>query len=170
MSADRLAGVEPLRRDRSSRRTSPAAPKMPRMPEVGPVGRHVIANVERLCEERGLSWRRLSAMLDRVGHPIPELGLSRMRKAERRVDVDELAALSEVLGVTPAALLAPPGEAGAGPEPPVLRDIGELAARIVALLEAAPDDAAALAARVDRALRLVAIRVEELLAETGGGT
>lgn len=157
-------------RQQSSRRTSPAAPKMPKMPEVGPVGRNVIANVERLCQDRGLSWRRLSAMLDRLGHPIPQLGLLRMRKAERRVDVDELTALSEVLGVTPDVLLAPPGEVDDGPEPPVLRDIGELAARIAALLEAAPDDAAALRGRVDRALRLVAIQVEELLAETGRAT
>jgi hypothetical protein len=44
-----------------------------KMPEVGRVGRNVIANVERLCLERGLSWRKLSAELARTGRPIPPL-------------------------------------------------------------------------------------------------
>lgn len=140
------------------------------MPEVGPVGRNLIAHVERLRAARGLSWRRLSAELERAGRPIPPLGLSRLARAERRVDVDELVALSAVLGTDPAALLAPPGAADDDPDPPVLREIGELAARITSLLAAAPDDAPALGARVDRALRRVHISVEELLAETGGAT
>ena len=86
-----------------------------KMPAPGPVGRNLIANVERLRAERGLSLNRLSALLEEAGRPVPPLGLSRMVKAERRVDVDELAALAAVLGVTPDVLLAPPGEAGSAP-------------------------------------------------------
>jgi hypothetical protein len=42
-----------------------------------------------------------------VGHPIPELGLRRIEKGERRVDVDDLLALCLVLGITPVDLLVP---------------------------------------------------------------
>jgi hypothetical protein len=55
--------------------------------------------------------RRLSALLEEADRPVPPLGLSRMIRAERRVDVDELAALAAVLGVSTDVLLAPPGEA-----------------------------------------------------------
>jgi len=70
------------------------------MPEVGPVGRNLIANVERLRAEQGLSLNRLSALLGEAGRAIPPLGLSRFRKGERRIDPDELAAFSVVLKVT----------------------------------------------------------------------
>ena len=40
----------------------PAERKQPQMPEVGPVGRNVIANVERICRERNLSMRKLSTV------------------------------------------------------------------------------------------------------------
>ena len=85
------------------------------MPEVGPVGRNLIGNVERLRAERGLSLNRLSALLEGAAGAVPPLGLSRMRNAERRTDVDELVALAEVLDVTPDVLLAPPGEAAGVP-------------------------------------------------------
>lgn len=79
----------------------------PKQPEVGPVGRNLIDAVEELREARGLSWRKLSAALEGIGRPIFPLGLSRMAKAIRRVDVDELIALSIVLDVNPNALLFP---------------------------------------------------------------
>lgn len=58
-----------------------------------------------------MSWRKLSAVLEASGRPIPPLGLSRMTAGERRVDVDELVALAAVLGVTPTVLLAGPAAA-----------------------------------------------------------
>jgi hypothetical protein len=64
----------------------------PKQPEVGPVDRNLIANVSRLLAERVLSQRKLSAELERIGRPIIPLGISRMLKARRRVDVDELVA------------------------------------------------------------------------------
>jgi transcriptional regulator with XRE-family HTH domain len=137
------------------------------MPAPGPAGRNLIANVERLRQERGLSLNRLSAELERAGRPIPPLGLSRIARAERRVDVDEFLALAEVLGTTPGELLAPPDAARSAPpiDHPAIQAAGTLAARIGQLL-ATSGEAEALSASVDRGLRRVQIEVEELLAET----
>ncbi len=52
-----------------------------------------------------LSYAGLSRRL--TGHPIPELGLRRIEKGERRVDVDDLLALYLVLEITPVDLLVP---------------------------------------------------------------
>ena len=137
-----------------------------KMPEVGPLGRNLIANVERICRERHLSRRQLSAELEKVGRPIPSLGLTRMMRAERRVDVDELVALAEVLGVTPHELLAPPGTGAPGKDHAAVRAAGNLVARIEQMLGADdPADREPLAGYVDRALRRVQIEFEELLAE-----
>jgi hypothetical protein len=67
-----------------------------------------------------------------------------MIKAERRIDVDELAALAAVLGVTPDVLLAPPGEAAGDPLPEhaAAAAARQLAARIGDLLEASGDSQA----------------------------
>jgi transcriptional regulator with XRE-family HTH domain len=86
-----------------------------------------------------------------------------MTTGERRVDVDELAALAEVLDVTPDVLLAPP-DAAPAPDHAALREARELAARVKHLL-AADGDPALAARQVSRALRRVQIEVEELLEE-----
>ncbi len=139
-----------------------------KMPAPGPLGRNLIANIERLLRARGLSQRRLAAELGAIGRPIPALGLARILKAERRVDVDEMAALAAVLSVSPDDLLSPPKTVRDAPAevPAALRETGDLAARIEQLL-AAPDDETrqALSGYVDRALRRVQIEIEELLAE-----
>ncbi len=146
-----------------------------KMPEVGPVGRNLIANVERLRAEQGLSLNRLSALLGEAGRAVPPLGLSRLAKAERRVDTDELVVLAEVLGVTPDELLAPPGTGKPGIDHAAIRAAQDLATRIRQLLAADdPADCEALGRCVDRALRRVQIEVEELLEDAaqlpGGGT
>jgi transcriptional regulator with XRE-family HTH domain len=137
------------------------------MPVPGPAGHHLIVNLEHLRQLRGLSCRKLSADLQKAGRPIPPLGLARIARAERRVDVDELVALAAVLGVTPDALLAPPGEPAADPLPEhaAAAAARQLAGRIGDLLEAASDPAARefASGSVDRALRRVQIEVEELL-------
>ena len=138
------------------------------MPAPGPVGRRVVANIEYLRRECGLSQRKLSAELKRVGRPIPPLGLARMARGERRADVDELA-LAEVLGVTPAVLLSAPGETVVDPLPEhaAAAAARQLAARVEDLLEAASDPAAREFAKgsVNRALRRVQVEVEDLLAD-----
>ena len=140
------------------------------MPTPGPIGHNLIANVERLKQERRLSDRRLSAMLLAIGRPIPPLGLSRMAKCERRVDVDELVALAEVLAVAPAALLTEPCTAESRRAAhPAIQAATSLMERIEQLLQATggPGKAEGLSGYVDRALRRLQVEVEELIAETG---
>ena len=112
----------------------------------------------------------MSALLEAAGRAVPPLGLSRMIKAERRVDVDELVALAEVFGVTPDELLAPPGSGKPGSDHVAVRAAQDLAENIGQLLAADGDPAGheALIGSVDRATRRVAVEVEELLAETAG--
>jgi 8-oxo-dGTP pyrophosphatase MutT (NUDIX family) len=74
---------------------------------LGPLGGYLIRN---LSQVRGrLTYRELSDRLSRLGRPIPTLGLSRIEKGDRRVDIDDLIALSIALGVSPIALLIPEG-------------------------------------------------------------
>lgn len=65
----------------------------------GVAGRNVSRNVERLRNQRGLSFVDLAELLKQEGRPIPVLGLRRIEKGERRVDVDDMAALAAVFGV-----------------------------------------------------------------------
>lgn len=138
-------------------------------PPIGEAGMNVIANVERLRQDRNLSYRTLSDRLGAAGRPILPTVLHRMSQGKRRVDADDLVAFAEVLGVSPADLLQP----GAGPaaEPhPAARETANLARRIEDLLAGPgnPGTSAALSRYVGRALRRVQIEVEELLEETAG--
>jgi transcriptional regulator with XRE-family HTH domain len=69
-------------------------------------------NIRRLREERRLTYAEVSRQLDGYNWPIPVLGLRRIERGERRVDVDDLTLLARVLGVAPAALLRPPTDCG----------------------------------------------------------
>jgi transcriptional regulator with XRE-family HTH domain len=168
------SGVNQLHPDRTLRQRNDTGGTVknpsPAMPHAGPIGFNVARNIERISRDRGLSQRRLSAELERVGRPIVPLGVSRLLKGDRRVDVDELVALAEVLKVTPDILLAPPEASAAAtaevPDP--LRHARILATNIEDLLAASgdPADREPLAERLDRAFRRVQIDVEELLAET----
>jgi transcriptional regulator with XRE-family HTH domain len=75
---------------------------------LGPVGEALRHNVKRLREMKKLTFVELSAKLTEVGRPIPVLGLRRIERGERRVDVDDLAALAVVLAAPPVDLLVPP--------------------------------------------------------------
>jgi hypothetical protein len=75
--------------------------------EPGPIGVVVAQNLENLCKYGRISYAELSRRLDALGRPIAPLGLTRIRDLERRVDVDDLIALSMALGVSPVALLVP---------------------------------------------------------------
>ncbi|WP_155850191.1 helix-turn-helix transcriptional regulator [Arthrobacter sp. Br18] len=68
-------------------------------------GETVRRNVKRL--RGGMQYKELAERLAYLGRPIPTLGLRRIEAGERRVDVDDLAALSIVFGVSPLTLLMP---------------------------------------------------------------
>jgi hypothetical protein len=70
---------------------------------LSPAERHVLANVTALREHLCLSWRQLSDRLADLGHPV--IGLSRVGRGERRIDLDDPFALALALGTTPAALI-----------------------------------------------------------------
>lgn len=60
-------------------------------------------------EAQRLPYTELSERLTSLGRPIPVLGLRRIERGERRVDVDDLVALGRALGVPPLLLLLPVG-------------------------------------------------------------
>ena len=63
-------------------------------------------NIRRLREGQGLTYSDLSAKLAATGCVIPVLGLSRIEKGTRRVEVGELEAFGAVFGVEPWSLAA----------------------------------------------------------------
>jgi transcriptional regulator with XRE-family HTH domain len=87
--------------------------------DLGPTSRAVADNLRRLREARGLSLRGLSAELKRRGHNLSADALNKIEngrtsdagtetpKQVRRIDVDDLMAISAALGVNPNALLLP---------------------------------------------------------------
>lgn len=87
--------------------TANPTPPKPKPTGWGPVSRYVADNLVRLRKARGLSTTRLSAELKGIGHSIPATGITRIEKGERRVDVDDLAALAVALKVSPTAFLLP---------------------------------------------------------------
>ncbi|MFD8556809.1 helix-turn-helix domain-containing protein [Streptosporangium canum] len=73
----------------------------------GEVLRH---NIRRIREGQRLTYVELAERLKDAGRPIPVLGLRRVERGERRVDVDDLLALAYVLGVAVVDLLVPGDE------------------------------------------------------------
>lgn len=74
---------------------------------LGETGETVAANVKRLREGQRLAFTQLAAKLDEIGRPIPTLGLRHIEANKRRVDADDLVALSVALEVSPITLLMP---------------------------------------------------------------
>lgn len=82
--------------------------------DVGPIGRGVATNLLRLRKARGLTSRQLSAKTADAGRYMPASGITRMEHGERRIDVDDLVILAQVLDVTVGHLLAPPDQLNIG--------------------------------------------------------
>ena len=78
-----------------------AAPSM----ENGPAGTQPACTIEILRTERGLAQRELAAHVTALGRPMSNTMLSRIERAQRRCDVDDLVALAQALGVPLLALL-----------------------------------------------------------------
>lgn len=77
---------------------------------IGHAGQQVAKNIQLIRENRRLTYVELSQLLAESGRAIPVLGLRRIERGNRRVDVDDLIALATVFGVRPEALWAPPAE------------------------------------------------------------
>jgi transcriptional regulator with XRE-family HTH domain len=77
----------------------------PQKIELGPAGIAVMGNVRRIREGQRLTYVELSQRLIAAGRPIPVLGLRRIERGERRVDVDDLSALASVLKTTVGGLM-----------------------------------------------------------------
>jgi transcriptional regulator with XRE-family HTH domain len=75
--------------------------------ERGEVGDRVARNLRRLRERRNLTLQALSERLSELGRPILASGLSKIEQGDRRVDVDDLAALANALDTVPSQLLEP---------------------------------------------------------------
>lgn len=75
---------------------------------IGPTGRTVAFNVQRLRKTRGHTQTALAALLTKAGRRMSLSSLSEIELGTRRVDVDDLAALAAALQVSPNALLLPP--------------------------------------------------------------
>jgi len=73
----------------------------------GPTADTVGANVKRLREERNLGLRAFAGRLAETGRPLTHTALDKIERGTRRVDVDDLMALSVALGVSPLRLLMP---------------------------------------------------------------
>ncbi|MFE3786982.1 helix-turn-helix domain-containing protein [Streptomyces goshikiensis] len=85
---------------------------------LGPMGSTLTENVRRLREAQRLTYVELSDRLTEAGRPIPVLGLRRIERGERRVDVDDLIALALVFNVSPGSLLLPHEKPAGDPSDP----------------------------------------------------
>jgi transcriptional regulator with XRE-family HTH domain len=74
---------------------------------LGPVGDVLRGNIKRIREAQRLTYVALSERLTELGRPIPVLGLRRIERGERRVDVDDLVALAVALATPPVDLMVP---------------------------------------------------------------
>lgn len=77
--------------------------------DVGPTGKTVGENVERIRRGRRMALKELSAELSALGRPISLSGLSKLENGDRKADSDDLMALALALNVSPVALLLPQG-------------------------------------------------------------
>lgn len=75
---------------------------------IGPYSRNIAAAVQRIRTQRRMTYTELVQKLADIGHPIPILGIRRIERFERRIDVDDLVALAAVLEVDPWSMTAPP--------------------------------------------------------------
>lgn len=76
--------------------------------EIGPAGIRAARTIEILRTERGLAQRELAARVTGLGHPMSNTMLSRIERAQRRCDIDDLVAIAGALHLSPLAFLMGP--------------------------------------------------------------
>lgn len=77
--------------------------------EPGPLANQVARSISRIREDRRITYAELSERLAAAGRTIPVLGLSRIERGDRRIDLDDLVAIANALRVPPIWLLFPLG-------------------------------------------------------------
>src|SRR5687768_11879654 len=85
--------------------------KSKRANDLGPTGERVRENVRELREHRRLSTYALAKDLEAIGRPISASGITSIESGNprpRRIDVDDLVALSLALDTSPNRLLLTP--------------------------------------------------------------
>jgi transcriptional regulator with XRE-family HTH domain len=75
---------------------------------IGPVGLAVAAKIRMLRRKRGITTNSLSELLLAAGRPIHSSAITKIEQGDRRIDIDDLAAIATALGTTATSLLEPP--------------------------------------------------------------
>ena len=127
--------------------------------EQGQIGMNVAAQVRRVREQRGWSLRELSEQMGAVGRPVQASGLAKVEAGDRRVDVDDLAALATALDVEVHRLLWPDG----GPIEPSIADVRKNREALRPLLAAGRR---ARARGVPTAVQIAALELDDMLGRT----
>lgn len=78
--------------------------------DVGATGRTVATNIARIRKSKQLSLKDLEGLSAGRGRRMSFSSLSKIENGDRRVDVDDLMVLAQVLDVSPLTLLLPVGE------------------------------------------------------------
>ena len=76
--------------------------------ERGPVAERVSGNIRRLREAVGWDQTQLAAVVSKGGRRFTRNMVNGAELGRRRIDVDDLVALAEALGASPAELLGGP--------------------------------------------------------------
>lgn len=77
--------------------------------EIGPLGMVVASKIRKLRTNRGITTEQLARRMTELGRPMFPNTITKIEKAQRRIDVDDLGALASALGVTIGQLVEPPG-------------------------------------------------------------
>jgi transcriptional regulator with XRE-family HTH domain len=75
--------------------------------ELGPAARRLADALRRIRRGQDITTAEMSRRLTALGQPVPDTGITKTEHGARRVDVDDLMAISLALGVTPNTLLMP---------------------------------------------------------------
>lgn len=67
--------------------------------DIGFRGRLVADNIKAVRTAKSITYAELSRRLEKLRHRIPPLGLRRIERHERRVDIDDLFYIAEALGL-----------------------------------------------------------------------
>lgn len=73
--------------------------------DVGPIGERLANNIRTIQEAKRLQYKELSDMAAAEGRHIPPLGFRRIIELDRRVDAQDLAVISKILGFPVEQLL-----------------------------------------------------------------